>query len=169
MQAAISRSRAAECCKTEASPGHRTIHGRFADAAGSRQESRRAHRWARHASSGRPLNLATGRTVHRKRTGELEVRFPIGERLHCADFRDCNGSKAQVRCAVTNGCLQYCNGMDAPTRNGIDVPKWKCHRPLEPRGASIMKITTIGIDLAKSVFVRPASRLSLCLTGGTTT
>lgn len=27
------------------------------------------------------------------------------------------------------------NGMDAPTRNGIDVPKWKCHRPLEPRGA----------------------------------
>jgi transposase len=42
--------------------------------------------------------------------------------------------------------------MDAPTRNGIDVPKWKCHRPLEPRGASIMKITTIGIDLAKSVF-----------------
>jgi transposase len=42
--------------------------------------------------------------------------------------------------------------MDAPTRNGIDVPKWKCHRPLEPRGASIMKVTTIGIDLAKSVF-----------------
>jgi hypothetical protein len=44
------------------------------------------------------------------------------------------------------------NGMDAPTRNGIDVPKWKCHQPLEPRGASIMKVATIGIDLAKSVF-----------------
>ena len=33
-------------------------------------------------------------------------------------------------------CESYSNGMDAPTRNGIDVPKWKCHRPLEPRGAS---------------------------------
>ena len=28
------------------------------------------------------------------------------------------------------------NGMDAPTRNGIDVPKWKCQRPLNTRGAS---------------------------------
>jgi hypothetical protein len=38
--------------------------------------------------------------------------------------------------------------MDAPTRNGIDVPKWKALiQPLEPRGASEMKITTIGIDL----------------------
>ena len=44
------------------------------------------------------------------------------------------------------------NGMDAPTRNGINVPKWKCHQPLEPRGASTMKITTVGIDLAKNVF-----------------
>ena len=23
------------------------------------------------------------------------------------------------------------NGMDAPTLNGINVPKWKCHRPLD--------------------------------------
>jgi len=29
-----------------------------------------------------------------------------------------------------------------------------------------MKITTIGIDLAKEVFVRPESRLSFCFTGG---
>ena len=28
-----------------------------------------------------------------------------------------------------------------------------------------MKITTIGIDLAKNVLVRPESRLSLCFTG----
>lgn len=28
-----------------------------------------------------------------------------------------------------------------------------------------MKITAIGIDLAKNVFVRPESRLSLCFTG----
>ena len=28
-----------------------------------------------------------------------------------------------------------------------------------------MNITTIGIDLAKNVFVRPASRVSFCFTG----
>jgi len=28
-----------------------------------------------------------------------------------------------------------------------------------------MKITTVGIDLAKNVFVRPASRVSFCFTG----
>ena len=44
------------------------------------------------------------------------------------------------------------NGMDAPTRTGIRVPQWKCHQPLEPKGASTMKITTVGIDLAKDVF-----------------
>jgi transposase len=41
--------------------------------------------------------------------------------------------------------------MDAPTRNGINVPKWMCHTPLTEEGVT-MKITTIGIDLAKSVF-----------------
>ncbi|WP_321900095.1 hypothetical protein [Paraburkholderia heleia] len=34
-----------------------------------------------------------------------------------------------------------------------------------PRGAPIMKITTVGIDLAKNIFVLPASRVSFCLTG----
>ncbi len=34
------------------------------------------------------------------------------------------------RCTVSNG-------MDAPTRTGTNVPKWKCHQPLEPKGASI--------------------------------
>jgi len=28
-----------------------------------------------------------------------------------------------------------------------------------------MKITTVGIDLAKNLFVRPASRVSFCFTG----
>jgi hypothetical protein len=28
------------------------------------------------------------------------------------------------------------------------------------------EITTVGVDLAKEVIVRPASRLSFCLTGG---
>ena len=42
--------------------------------------------------------------------------------------------------------------MDAPTVNGIEVPKWKCLQPLEPEGASAMKITTVGIDLAKNLF-----------------
>ena len=42
--------------------------------------------------------------------------------------------------------------MDAPTSTGIRVPQWKCHQPLEPKGASTMKITTVGIDLATNVF-----------------
>lgn len=44
------------------------------------------------------------------------------------------------------------NGMDAPTRTGINVPKWKCQQPLEPRGASTMKITTVGIDWQRTCF-----------------
>jgi transposase len=44
------------------------------------------------------------------------------------------------------------NGMDAPALDGIDVPKWKCKLPLNRMGASAMKITTVGIDLAKNVF-----------------
>jgi transposase len=42
--------------------------------------------------------------------------------------------------------------MDAPTRNGIEVPEWKCHQPLTERGVPTMKITTVGIDSAKNVF-----------------
>src|SRR5512147_1796646 len=43
-------------------------------------------------------------------------------------------------------------GWTPPSDSGIDVPEWKCHRPLESKGASTMQITTIGIDLAKNVF-----------------
>ena len=41
--------------------------------------------------------------------------------------------------------------MDAPSRDGIEVPKWKCIQSTEKERASEMKITTIGIDLAKAV------------------
>ncbi|MCW5648230.1 MAG: AlpA family phage regulatory protein [Ramlibacter sp.] len=30
--------------------------------------------------------------------------------------------------------LTVSNGMDAPTRNGIRVPQWKCHQPLNRKG-----------------------------------
>jgi transposase len=42
--------------------------------------------------------------------------------------------------------------MDAPTLNGIDVPQWKCRATTEPDRSAHMKITTVGIDLAKNVF-----------------
>jgi hypothetical protein len=42
--------------------------------------------------------------------------------------------------------------MDAATLNGINVPKWQCWLPLKEMGASTMKITTVGVDLAKNVF-----------------
>jgi transposase len=50
--------------------------------------------------------------------------------------------------------------MGAPTRNGINVPKWKVHQPIEPRGESPMKIATVGIDLAKNAFQPPESKIS---------
>jgi transposase len=58
------------------------------------------------------------------------------------------GLSGQTRTVV----LPCSNGMDAPTLNGIIVPKWKCWLPLKRMGASTMKITTVGIDLAKNVF-----------------
>ncbi len=42
-------------------------------------------------------------------------------------------------------------GWTPPPSNGIEVPEWKCHRPLEPKGASTMQITKVVIDLAKNV------------------
>lgn len=33
------------------------------------------------------------------------------------------------------------NVMDAPTYPDANVPKWKCHQPLEPKGASIPLLT----------------------------
>jgi transposase len=39
-----------------------------------------------------------------------------------------------------------------PPGNGIDVPKWKCHATTYTEEGVTMKITTVGIDLAKNVF-----------------
>src|SRR6202521_2135217 len=45
------------------------------------------------------------------------------------------------------------NGMDAPLpETASRVPKWKVLYPLTEREASEMKITAVGIDLAKNVF-----------------
>ena len=45
------------------------------------------------------------------------------------------------------------NGMDAPTLNGIETcQSGVVNQPLKQIGASDMKITTLGIDLAKNVF-----------------
>ena len=43
-------------------------------------------------------------------------------------------------------------GWTLPPLTGIYVPKWKCLSPLKREGASTMKVTTIGLDLAKNVF-----------------
>jgi len=50
----------------------------------------------------------------------------------------------------TRQCVQLpeSNGMDAPTRNGIDVPKWKCHRSLElKRGVVVAQPGLLTNDL----------------------
>jgi hypothetical protein len=42
--------------------------------------------------------------------------------------------------------------MHAPTSIGINVPSGSVDQPLKTEGASTMKITAAGIDLAKNVF-----------------
>ena len=44
-------------------------------------------------------------------------------------------------------------GWTPPPDDGIDVPEWKCHRPLEPEGASTMQLTTIGLTWSNDVFI----------------
>jgi transposase len=43
-------------------------------------------------------------------------------------------------------------GWTPPSCNGIKVPWWNEFNPLKRKGASTMKITTVGVDLAKNVF-----------------
>ena len=55
--------------------------------------------------------------------------------------------------------------MDSSSPDGIDVPNWKSEQPGKGKKESKMKIIRVGVDLAKNVFVRPDSRVSLCFTG----
>jgi hypothetical protein len=43
-------------------------------------------------------------------------------------------------------------GWTPPHLNGIDVPDWKRHRPVNREKESTMKLIRVGVDLAKSVF-----------------
>src|SRR5262249_37585880 len=43
-------------------------------------------------------------------------------------------------------------GWTPPHLNGIEVPDWKCHRPVDGEKRSTMKLMRVGVDLAKSVF-----------------
>jgi len=60
----------------------------------------------------------------------------------------CAGSEADPLAPTASKCL-----------------RWKI-RSSQATGGSEMKRTVVGIDIAKRVFVRPASRLSFCFTGG---
>ena len=51
------------------------------------------------------------------------------------------------------GCSIVSNGMDAPTQNGFAMcQSGDANQPLEQTGTCDMKVTTVGIDLAKKVF-----------------
>jgi hypothetical protein len=49
--------------------------------------------------------------------------------------------------------------------NGIKMPRWGSHAPSTHSKGKSMAIVTLGIDLAKNVFARPASRVNFCFTG----
>jgi len=55
---------------------------------------------------------------------------------------------------MTYWLLKPNNGMDAPNKAASQCAKVEMFtNPLEQTGASDMKVTTLGIDLAKSVFL----------------
>jgi hypothetical protein len=56
-------------------------------------------------------------------------------------------------------------GWTPPHLIGIKVPDWKWFAPVNSEKESTMKVIRVGVDLAKKVFVRPESRVSLCFTG----
>ena len=43
-------------------------------------------------------------------------------------------------------------GWTPPHLNGIEVPDWKCHPPVNREKESTMKLIRVGVDLAKNVF-----------------
>jgi hypothetical protein len=57
--------------------------------------------------------------------------------------------------------------MDASPLTSLEGEVIDIH--LRITGYEMMKRSTFGLDLAKRVFVRPASRLSFCFTGGVMT
>jgi hypothetical protein len=48
--------------------------------------------------------------------------------------------------------------MDAPPDDGINVPKWKCHRPFKPKGASILLLRR----LSRAIDFSLRSQVQLC-------
>ena len=43
-------------------------------------------------------------------------------------------------------------GWTPPHLDGIDVPDWKCHPPVNREKESVMKLIRVGVDLAKNGF-----------------
>ena len=43
-------------------------------------------------------------------------------------------------------------GWTPPHLNGIKVPDWKCHPPVNREKESTMKLIRVGVDLAKNVY-----------------
>jgi len=64
------------------------------------------------------------------------------------------------------GDLLYAMGWAPSPYDGITVPEWKCHQPLESEGAANMQTATVGLDLAKNVFQGKRPSNPSCRRGG---
>jgi hypothetical protein len=72
-------------------------------------------------------------------------------RTECRLAPKAHGSAAAVR---TFDHRRHAQGMrwTPPARVALDVPDWGCIRYRSRRGEPPMKVTTVGLDLAKQVF-----------------
>jgi transposase len=52
----------------------------------------------------------------------------------------------------THTIAPYAMGWTPPHLNGIYVPNWKCHQPVNRKKEPEMKIIRVGVDLAKNIF-----------------
>ena len=82
--------------------------------------------------------------------------------LHCASIPPRSGASNEWK-GLPRPELSAC------AETGNECHDGKCEVSSTHSEGEVMAILNVGIDLAKNVFVRPESRLSLCVTGGVMT
>ncbi|CAM2161936.1 hypothetical protein PSAC2689_100192 [Paraburkholderia sacchari] len=73
-------------------------------------------------------------------------------RTHVASFAE--------KMTHSYGDMTVSNGMDAPSYNGIDVPEWKCHQPLEQRERPSWRLQRSALTYGRANCKRSGTRSS---------
>ena len=96
-----------------------------------------------------------GLLAHFHRHGHVKLTDIIGLLSEAGLTSIESGAVEVATCICSRGSPMPCpisNGMDPSSPNGIEVPDWKCHPPVNREKESVMKLIRVGVDLAKNVF-----------------